>query len=390
MVDRARMSLDCIIVGGGIIGCTAAFYLARAGRRVALVERGRLAEGTTGNSFAWANASTKTTDDAYHRLNAAGTMGYIALARELGAEALGISATGALQVVSRADGPGFRAMQDDFAALGQFGYDCEWLGPAALRAEAPGLTWSADAEALLLPRDMVIDAPRFTAAMARQARALGAEVLQNCAALALIADDDGRVEGVEIASGRLLAPQVILATGADTGQVLADLTGFAGFAARFPLRQVPGLLMTTPPLKGHPVNRVIYGSTTDELHLLPAPNGGIRIGSDDVDGVIWEDRGKAAMRRGGQALLRRAARVVPGLESTVSVEACRLQVGVRPYPEDGRSIIGPLPGAEGLWIVVTHSGITLAPAIAARLVTLLDREEVPDPGHYALERFAGF
>ncbi len=384
------MSFDAIIVGGGIIGCTAAFFLARSGRAVALVERGRLACGTSGNSFAWANASSKTSDDAYHRLNASGVAGYGALAAEFGAETLGIAPTGALQVVARSDAAGFRAMQADFAALTRLGYGCEWLVAAARAAAAPGLDWPTDAEALLLPQDMVIDAPRFSAAMAARARACGAQIFEHRDARALIADDDGRVGGIETDDGPLQAPQVILATGADTARVLADLTGFDGFASRFPLRQVPGLLLTTPPLPGHPVTRVIYGSTTDELHLLPAPNGGIRIGSDDVDAVIWEDRSAQAMRRGGQALLARAARLVPGLDARVDAADCRLQIGVRPYPQDGRSIIGALPGASGLTLVATHSGITLAPAIAARLVAMLDGTPVPDAEHYALERFAGF
>jgi len=61
---------DVAVIGGGIIGVTAAFYLARRGKTVVLLERDRLARGTTGNSFAWINASSKAAEADYHRLNA--------------------------------------------------------------------------------------------------------------------------------------------------------------------------------------------------------------------------------------------------------------------------------------------------------------------------------
>jgi len=208
--------------------------------------------------------------------------------------------------------------------------------------------------------------------------------------LALIADDEGLVLGIETAEGPIHAQNVILAAGVDTGRVLAELTGYDGFATRFPLREVPGLLLTTPPLNPNPLTRIFFGSTTNELHLLPAPNGGIRIGSDDVDSIIWEDRSEDAMRRGGEALLEKASQVIPGLKHRVSLDDCTLQIGVRPYPEDGRSIAGPLPGADGLFIVATHSGITLAPVIASLMADLLQTGSASDLEDFGLSRFPGF
>lgn len=384
------MIRDVVIVGGGIIGCTTAHFLARAGLRVTLLEKGALAQGTTGNSFAWANATTKTADETYHRLNAAGVAGYKAMAAEFGGERLGIYQTGALHVVGPSDAAGFSVMQDRFAILRRFGYPCEWLDEARLMAETPGLTLPIGAEALLLPADMVIDAPHVARSLAEAARENGADIRENSSALALIADDDGAVHGVETTEGQFEASRVIVCVGVDTGQVLADLTGFEAFATRFPLREVPGLLLTTPPLDPNPLQRMLFGSKTNELHMLPAPNGGIRIASDDVDGVIWEDRSKSAMQRGGAALLERAAQVIPDLSKRVSLDKCTLQIGVRPYPLDGQTIAGPLPGADGLIIIATHSGITLGPAIASLMVGLLRGDVVRELSTFGLSRFPGF
>lgn len=384
------MTKDVIIIGGGILGCAMAYYLSRAGQSVVLLEKGQLAQGTTGNSFAWANASSKVGDRAYHDLNAAGVAGYRDLAGELGAERLGIFPTGALYAVSRSDRAGFRAMQDEFETLRSYGYPCEWLNGAALQTADHGLQFPQDAEAILFPTDLVVDAPKAARAFADLASERGAEIRENCAALSLIADEDGVVQGVETSSGPVHAPKLVLAAGADTGRVLAELTGFDGFATRFPLREVPGLLLTTPKLDPNPLTRIFFGSTTDELHLLPSANGGIRIGSDDVDGIIWEDRSDTAMRRAGEALLERASSLIPDLRERVSVDDCTLQIGARPYPEDGLSIVGPLPGAEGLFVVATHSGITLAPVIGELMTELLLTGQAPTLEPFSLTRFPGF
>jgi glycine/D-amino acid oxidase-like deaminating enzyme len=384
------MTKDVIIIGGGIIGCAMAFELAGAGLSVVLLEQGELAQGITGNSFAWANASSKTGDEGYHRLNAAGVEAYQKLAEKFGADRFGINPCGALYAVPPDDTIGCQAMRDEFAVLQGYDYPCRWLSADDLADECSGLAFSEGTEGVLFPSDMVIDAPKAAQAFADLAKDAGAVVRQDCVAMALLADDDGVVQGVGTEGGPIYASKVILAAGRDTGRVLSEMTGYDGFALRFPLREVPGLLLTTPPLDPNPLGRIYFGSTTNELHLLPAPNGGIRIGSDDVDGIIWDDHSEEAKKRGGQALLDRASQVLPGLKDRVALDNCTLQIGVRPYPEDGRSIVGPLPGAEGLFVVATHSGITLAPVIAAHVTRLVKGEEVPELDAFSLSRFPGF
>ena len=59
-----------------------------------------------------------------------------------------------------------------------------------------------------------------------------------------------------------------------------------------------------------------------------------------------------------QALLDQAASWLPALKGA-KAEASR--IGTRPMPVDGLPMLGFLPGIEGLYIVVSHSGITLGP-----------------------------
>jgi len=37
-----------------------------------------------------------------------------------------------------------------------------------------------------------------------------------------------------------------------------------------------------------------------------------------------------------------------------------VRIGVRPMPVDRHSVVGPIPGVEGYYLAVTHSGVTLA------------------------------
>lgn len=72
-----------VVAGAGIIGASIAYHLAKRGARLTLLERERPAAGTTRNSFAWLNASSKS-PRGYYELNLAGMLGGRRLAIEIG------------------------------------------------------------------------------------------------------------------------------------------------------------------------------------------------------------------------------------------------------------------------------------------------------------------
>ena len=89
------------------------------------------------------------------------------------------------------------------------------------------------------------------------------------------------------------------------------------------------------------------------LHL-EAPDAAVDLHTPEPD-----------LRRWAATLLRRAQQTVRGL---IDARVEEFQVCVRPMPADGQSIVGRLPGAPGLYVAVTHSGVTLA-AHLSRLIT---------------------
>ncbi len=73
------------------------------------------------------------------------------------------------------------------------------------------------------------------------------------------------------------------------------------------------------------------------------------------------------------------------------LEASEFGVGIRAVPEDDKSIAGPMPDSEGLYIAVTHSGVTLSLALAKLPADAIEQNNIPDElAPYAITRYPGF
>ncbi len=385
-------SFDAAVVGGGIIGVTAAFFLARRGRKVVLLERNRLAHGTTGNSLAWINASSKAANRDYHHLNAQGLMGYNELASEFGEETLGLVPCGELSMAPTADHARRAALREQWRLLRELEYPVAWIESKNLPNLEPSIKFEREYEALLNFTELALDAPRFVRFIADRVAALGGDILENTEALALDMDDSGEIRGLDSTDGPIAARKVLLAAGPDSAEQLARLTGFDGFANRFPVRRSAGLLLTTPDLSPRrPLRRIVYWEEDPELHVLPHFFGGLRMGAGDTDGMIAEDDGEETRRAAGERLLRRARERIAGFPDDLSVDDCNISIGYRPMPEDGQSIADALPGADGLFVVATHSGITLAPVLDRLMAEFIDSGTRPETlSPFSLGRFPGF
>jgi glycine/D-amino acid oxidase-like deaminating enzyme len=84
-------------------------------------------------------------------------------------------------------------------------------------------------------------------------------------------------------------------------------------------------------------------------------------------------------------VMRLAAEVIPAL-AAVKPEAARITA--RPIPKDGLSAIGPMPRAKGYYVVVTHSGVTLAPYLAKAVADEIAHGKTrPELEHFRPTRF---
>ena len=118
----------------------------------------------------------------------------------------------------------------------------------------------------------------------------------------------------------------------------------------------PGMLVQTRPLPPL-TDRVVYlpGGPGPAVHLRQRADGSVLVGERTQE-TPATDPGLHHAR----ALLAQAARFFPVL---AGVGVDRWWLAYRAMPADRLPIVGPLPWLEGLYLAVSHSGVTLAPVL---------------------------
>lgn len=351
--------VDVAVIGGGILGLCTALELARAGKRVTLVEQEALAGGTTGHSFAWINATAKRDDRDYHALNAAGMVRYVDIARDFGERAIGLEGSGSLHWAHPAGPGGVAGIRHAADVLAGWGYPLARLDRTGLQALEPHLAFPAGAEGFLALADRWIDARRLAHRLASEIADLGGSVRAPCSVTGFLRNRQREIAGIETDRGPIPAATVVIAAGVATAR-LAALA--AGSLLRLPLRAVPGVLVDVPTGPARWVNHVIYLPDAGGLHVRPTGDGGMTIGSDDIDAAL-AGRSDADLSQAPAQALERLATFIPGLPLRDLVAPATVRLGVRPMASDDRPIAGPLPGVAGVYLLATHSGITLGPLL---------------------------
>jgi glycine/D-amino acid oxidase-like deaminating enzyme len=164
----------------------------------------------------------------------------------------------------------------------------------------------------------------------------------------------GRVSGVTIQGDERLTADVVV----NCAGRWADTLAVAGAPSlKVPLAPTVGLLVLTPPVTSC-LQRIVR---SPGIHMRPDGAGRVMLHTDDGDAAVTPDSDPNPKLTIAQDMVARAARVLPSI-GHVAPEAVR--IGVRPIPADGLSAVGPMPGVEGYYAVITHSGVPLSPFLA--------------------------
>ena len=368
-----KRGFDLVVVGGGVIGLSCAWRLARRGARVAVLERGEPGQGATRVAAGMLAPVGELTfgEPELLELTLAAARLYPEFVAELEAAtgiATGYERMGALHVaLDRDEAAQLRRVHDLQRSLD---LEAEWLPPRRCRELEPGLTPSFHG-GVLAADEAAVDPRALTRALLAACAAAGVEVHGGTEVVDGIFEGE-RLVGVRAASRRsdtqevqdrrldaeVRAGTVLLATGAWSGTA-----EWLPEAARPPVRPVKGQVVELRGRRGEPVARHILAS--ERVYLVPRADGRLVVGA-----TVEEMGFDTAVTAGGvHELLREAYRLLP---EVAEMEWVGATAGLRPGTPDNLPLVGP-GAVDGLLLATGHyrNGILMAPLAAQTVAELL-------------------
>jgi glycine oxidase len=342
---------DILIIGGGVIGLSAAYFLAREQVKVEVVD-----QGDFGKEASWAGAGIippgdpSKARDPFDQLRAHSSVLFPKLSAELREQ------TGIDNGYRRCGGLVFHDDKESY-------FEREWrsegvrfeeVDGAALKRLEPALS-SDLTRAYVLPELAQVRNPWHLKALECYCRGRGACLRSGCPILSF-ERQGSRITGVRTHDGLLRAERYLLTAGAWTGGLLEQL-GWRPCIR--PVRGQISLLNTRTPI----FQRVLLKG---KRYLVPRADGRVLVGSTEEDAGFDKTTTADAI----QGLTAFAISVVPEL---AYAHPERSWAGLRPGSPDGLPFIGPVPGIDNLFIAAGHfrAGIQLSPATGLVLKELL-------------------
>jgi len=355
-------SPDVVIIGGGIIGCAAAWYLAQAGVRVQVIEQHRVGAHASGGSAGILSPSGEP--EPAGALCRLGLETHAAIAPQLLEQTR-------IDVEFQREGVLVPLLPEEMPPRErERSPETQWLEPAELRDLEPGLA-SSFAGAWYFSREGQVNAGRLTHALAEGAARYGVTFCEGVSASDLLRDGE-RVIGVSTTAGDISAQVVVLAAGAWSG-ALGDAIGIP-----LPVYPVKGQMVWAQ-ARPAPVRRPVFARG---YYLVPKPEMGIAIGATVEDAGFSETPTLAAT----STLIDAAIQTCPTMADATLIRAW---AGVRPGSEDGMPFLGPVPSMPGLILATGHfrEGILMGP-ITGQLVAnwVLARPQPLDVRPFGVER----
>jgi sarcosine oxidase subunit beta len=375
-----KQTADVVIIGGGLIGCASAYYTARRGSRVVLLERGQLGEGASGACEGFISLQSKRPGRPLDMARRSADI-YAQLSEELDAD-IQYDQSGGLTVLERESELVEGAALAD--RLRRVGLAAEVLWGKQVRQVAPALTREL-AGAVYCPTEARVDPLRVLLGFADGARRHGARIRAGVSVEAILCQGE-RVVGVRTSTGTWSCACVVNAAGAWAPALVAPL------GLRLPLRPRRGQVIVTeraatllrPFVLSAWYITAKLADTAGDGRITAAAVGQTRDGNFLVGGTrefVGED-----VRNTTDALrdiMACALRLLPALRELSIVRAF---AGLRPHSDSGEPIIGHGDGPQGLIVAAGHGGdgVALAP-VTGRMVASLACGSWHDAGAWACD-----
>jgi len=360
---------DAVVVGGGVIGTSIAYYLSKKGVKVTLLERGRVG-GQASNVAAGALSPPLARDlDPYSRMALLSLAMFPELSYEL-YENSGIdiefSRCGELSLaLTQSDADYFHDLQNS----NNEGH-IEWIDTLGLKEYQQGIS-STVLGALYESNGGKVNNQRLSEAYAKAAVNLGADIRPFSEVTGLLRSGL-TITGVRTVDSEFHAKYVILSAGPWT-RSLAENVG-----SNFPMEPVKGVNLCVRP-DNLLVTRVLHASWGT---LVPRNDGTLIVGGT-IEHMGFDDRVTASSVRD---IIELMVAMLPSLESA---EVNWALAGLRPNSSDDLPLIGNVVPWDGLYVATAHyrNGILLSPITGRLLSEFVLGEESELIRHFSPRRF---
>lgn len=377
------MSYDAIVIGGGIVGMSAAYHLVHAGAKTLLIDRKDKGRATDAGAGILSPATNTRDPDPWQRLAAHAVGYYPGLIENLEAEQEGETgfAICGMMIVAVSDDelePFDVARRHIFSRRSRQGRpsaeDLYEISSDEARRRFPAL---ADVRGAIYYREAArVDGRLLTAALRRAAEAGGLTVRET--GVDALRMDNDTVTGVVTDAGAVSAAGVVIAGGAWSHAFGLQL------GVQIPVEPQRGQIIhlglpDTADTSTWPIISAIRGH-----YMVPWPDNRVVVGATRETGSGFDARTTAA---GVREVLGEALRVAPGL---AGAEIREIRVGLRPYTQDLLPVLGPVPGRKNVYLATGHgpTGLQLGP-YSGKLVAdlILNRDLSVELDAYRIDRF---
>lgn len=343
-------SANVVVIGGGVLGTSAAFHLAEAGQNeVLLIDRGPLASATTPQA---AGQTGYLNVDRFALKFGTYCIEFFENFEQRTGQAIDFHQCGSLRVALTK--PFQEDLEARYAAARELGHDVEFVSPSQARGLVPTFDPPSDCRILLIPRDGYVEPKSVAVAFAAAAMDRGVAIETRVEATGLRIKD-GSVTGVRTREGTIAARAVVLAAGAWARQF--------GQRIGLNLRSVPvrHQAFVTGPLPGVLPRQPIVGITEPQIYVRQEAGGllvggyGYRPLSFDMNefDVAFEIPALAADPIYFQQLHVAATKFFPSLGGAMVIQERR---GLPTISPDGRLIVSEPGGVRGL-VVLSSCGV---------------------------------
>lgn len=368
-----RKSADVVVIGGGSIGCSVAYNLAKKGfKNIVLLEQKYLSSGSTGRCGAGIRQMWGT------EMNCLISRGSAEIFKVLGEETgfgdIEFRQSGYL--LTTYDPAQTERLKKNLAVQHRLGINSNMIAPEEAKKIVPFVNTEGMDAAFFCQEDGHINPFKVTFAFAKGAQDLGVEINRNTTVTGF-RYKDRKISAVITDKGEIVTNTVVNATG-PWAKYIGKMLGLS-----HPVEPERHQILVTEPLEGMMGPMVM--SFAHDSYIQQVPHGGFIMGYGNPD-----EPKKINFNHDWNFLEQMAKRAVFQLPFLKDVRFVRQWAGHYGISPDGQPILGPVPEFDGYYLALgCGKGFMLSPMIGKLISEKISGEETTLPlNTLSIERFA--